>query len=464
MTRHKSLKAAIFLLSVSALAILPACSGSQDKPANTVISMPESNIFKAEIRSMASAAGTTMGEFRSGIQEEIAKRVTPEQLLDWRGPGYRNWKADNFQPRFDAELKEIYQYGLAHLGDKSGFNAMLIALHMAEFGKDDNVMHDIQLRLFENYADTTEYAYVLQHLGSGRKTGFRFVDWIKAHPDSKNPVKDMRGDQEKYTMNLMSQLAEKTTNKAVEMQALVSMGTYLGASLDHMNIRDLDAVANRRKRAVGYLETAIAYLKKHPQEVVAAKDVDILATYNKARIAASPPPVPLPPGRVAPEPRPVLNLLQTAENALYIVQGVTVGTFLPKTIGVDLQGNPQDIDQYKGRVLLIDFWATWCGPCIAKFPHFRDMKKTYAGRPFEILGISADDTVEIVHEFLEDNEAPWDMWYSGTRGGVREKWQAYGLPQLFIVDHTGMIRVADPENGELDALIESFVKDAEKAM
>ncbi len=463
----RSMKLALMTVSLSALAVgLPACSGAQDKPqVEAVIQTPH----MVEVEKMAVNAGTTQGEFRSGVMEQVNNLATKEQTMKWRSGGYNIWKAENFDQKFEAQFDGFYQYGLANLDKRAGFDALLMALHVAGFSQDPEIMGDIHQRLYENYSDVSEYTYALKKIsglnGGAMSSGFSISEWQKAHPDSKNMYQDSRLDREAYVVNLLNRVAEKTTNAGVKNLALVSLGTYLGRSIESMDIKDLDAVATQRKRAVSYLETAIAAMKKQPLDEVFAKDIKVLAAYETARITASPPPQPLPPGRVMPEPAPEYTLLQRAENALYVVQGVSVGSYLPETIGVDLQGNPQDIAQYKGRVLLVDFWATWCGPCIAKFPHFRELKKQYADRPFEILGISADDTIEIVHEFLEDNDAPWDMWYSGRSGGVREKWQSYGLPQMYIVDHTGKIRAVylDGEAKGMDDIVASLVKVAEKA-
>ncbi len=464
MNTHKFFKTAMLLLGTGAMVSLAACSGAKDSP-QTNETVAQTLHIVTEVEKMAMAAGTTRGEFRTGIIEKITD-ASKEDLQVWRSTGYNKWKAENFKPKFDAQFIEFYQYGLANLDKKEGFEALIMALHIAEF-QDAKILSDIHQKLYENYSDEPEYAYVMGRIAYDSNTGFSYRDFKENNPDSKNVFQDSRPAREAYVMSLLSRVAEKTNSKVIKNHALVSMGDYLGRSLDYMDIKDLDAVAKRRDRAAGYLETAIDNTKKTPLAVMAAKDVNILAVYDKSRIAASPPPAPVPEGRViSTEPRPIYTLKEIAEKHLYVVRGISVGAYLPSTIGEDLEGNPQDIAQYKGRVLLIDFWATWCGPCIAKFPHFRELKETYAGRPFEILGVSADDTVEIVHEFLLDNEAPWDMWYSGPRGGVREKWQAYGLPQMFVVDHTGMIRTVYMSGAAegMDEIVASLVTDAEKAI
>ncbi len=133
------------------------------------------------------------------------------------------------------------------------------------------------------------------------------------------------------------------------------------------------------------------------------------------------------------------------------------------TIGVDLDGNEQNIDQYRGKVLLIDFWATWCGPCLVKFPHMREIKTTYAERPFEILGISADYDPSDITTFLKDNDLPWDIWFAGFNQGVVKEWNISEFPTVYLVDHTGMIVARDPSDQQLDAMLVELVTKAEQA-
>lgn len=132
-------------------------------------------------------------------------------------------------------------------------------------------------------------------------------------------------------------------------------------------------------------------------------------------------------------------------------------------IGVDLEGNAQNIDQYLGRVVLIDFWATWCGPCLVKFPHMREMVEKYDGRPFEILGISADYTLSDVTMFLEGNDLPWDIWFAGFNQGVVRSWNITEFPTVYLVDHMGMIVAKNPTDTQLDAMLEELVGKAEQA-
>src|ERR1700679_1654512 len=68
------------------------------------------------------------------------------------------------------------------------------------------------------------------------------------------------------------------------------------------------------------------------------------------------------------------------------------GSIAPQFSRLDLAGKRVDVDALRGKVVLIDFWASWCAPCIIEIPHLIDYEKRYAPRGFAVIGISLDDS------------------------------------------------------------------------
>jgi peroxiredoxin len=119
--------------------------------------------------------------------------------------------------------------------------------------------------------------------------------------------------------------------------------------------------------------------------------------------------------------------------------GKEVGNLAPDITGVDVDGKPVRLSDYRGKVVLVNFWGTWCPPCRAMIPHEREMvEHKYKDRPFVMLGV-ASDSAETLREFFKENPLPWPSIVDGNRIVSRE-WGVRNFPTLVLIDHKGVIR------------------------
>lgn len=132
-----------------------------------------------------------------------------------------------------------------------------------------------------------------------------------------------------------------------------------------------------------------------------------------------------------------------------------VGTESPELSLTDLQGEPASIATTKGKVLLIDFWATNCPPCLAEFPKLKQLYADKHEEGFEVLGISLDDSPETVEAFQERAKLPWRMVCNTEQvRQAREKYRVRTIPSLFLVGRDGRIAQVDLKGGDLRQAVE----------
>jgi len=110
----------------------------------------------------------------------------------------------------------------------------------------------------------------------------------------------------------------------------------------------------------------------------------------------------------------------------------------------DLDGNDVSLSDYKGQVVLLNFWATWCGPCKIEMPWFVEFQRQYKDRGFTVLAVSLDDDIDPIASFVEEYELNFPVVW-----GNEETAQKFGgvvaLPTTLIIDRDG--NVVDSHTG-----------------
>ncbi|NQT33922.1 TlpA family protein disulfide reductase [bacterium] len=114
---------------------------------------------------------------------------------------------------------------------------------------------------------------------------------------------------------------------------------------------------------------------------------------------------------------------------------------------LDTNGKPVKLSDYTGKVVLLDFWATWCPPCVKEIPHFNELSKEYGDKGLVVLGISTDrDGVTAVEKFQQERFSidytvvMFDQETFSTYQSYLPKKEQGGIPFTFIIDREGVIR------------------------
>ena len=112
----------------------------------------------------------------------------------------------------------------------------------------------------------------------------------------------------------------------------------------------------------------------------------------------------------------------------------------------DLRGKAFALDSLKGKVVLLDFWASWCGPCRKSFPFIDSLQSRYGAMGFQAVGVSLDEDLSAVNAFLERTPVKFTV-LSDTTGKSAETYGVVAMPTSFLIDQEGNI-VARFEGGE----------------
>lgn len=122
-----------------------------------------------------------------------------------------------------------------------------------------------------------------------------------------------------------------------------------------------------------------------------------------------------------------------------------------------LDGETVSPASLKGKVYLLDFWATWCGPCIAELPHLRRAYKVWNDQGFEIVSISVDQNKEDLTDFIAKNAMPWLHVYDEDRAvdeRLGDRFGVYGIPHTILVGQDGTILGGGYRGQALDEAVE----------
>lgn len=97
-----------------------------------------------------------------------------------------------------------------------------------------------------------------------------------------------------------------------------------------------------------------------------------------------------------------------------------------------------DLAQYRGKVVLVDFWASWCAPCRKSFPWLNEMQRKYGERGLVVIGVNVDPTRSAAEEFLRDVPSQFQIIYDPT-GALATQYQVPGMPSSFLFGPDGKL-------------------------
>jgi cytochrome c biogenesis protein CcmG/thiol:disulfide interchange protein DsbE len=133
------------------------------------------------------------------------------------------------------------------------------------------------------------------------------------------------------------------------------------------------------------------------------------------------------------------------------------GAPAPPLALVDGRGEHVSLDALKGKVVYVDFWASWCGPCKRSFPWMAEMQRKYADRGFVVVAVNVDRKRADADRFLQATPPAFTVVFDDS-GRTPAEWKVKGMPSSYLVDPSGRIVLAesgfrDERKGEIEAHI-----------
>jgi peroxiredoxin len=138
-----------------------------------------------------------------------------------------------------------------------------------------------------------------------------------------------------------------------------------------------------------------------------------------------------------------------------IQSALAVGSTFPDFDVKDLDGKPLSVSGYKGKVVVIDFWATWCGPCVGELPNVLKTYEKNHPKGLEIIGISLDQNKERLTKFIDDKKVPWRQYFDGLgwQNKLAEKYGVNSIPATYLLDKEGKILAKDLRGDALETAV-----------
>jgi peroxiredoxin len=300
--------------------------------------------------------------------------------------------------------KKLYAHARAYPTDKSAVEALLLTVRMTKPG-DEGVRKDAVALL------------------------------LKDHPKSPHLTKDLLGglgssffdpDVGKFLQAVVKDNPDKTI-RALTAKALIKARESAIELIGELNKK-----ADLRKQIGGELGQAFV------KNFIASE-----AAYKKEKA----------------------DLLAKLRGELKgVIPDTMPGAVAPAEEATDLKGEKVKLSDYKGKVVVLDFWGTFCPPCIKMIPDSRKLVKAMKGKPFAFVSVSADEEKGALTDFLKEHQMPWDHWWVGSGSKFQKAWDVDGFPTVFVIDHKGVIRYSQVGYSEEDRIAkeaERLVKEAE---
>lgn len=153
-----------------------------------------------------------------------------------------------------------------------------------------------------------------------------------------------------------------------------------------------------------------------------------------------------------------------AKSELFELRHLRVGKVAPDLAGDDLDGTKFKLGDSRGKVTVLVFWATWCGPCMAQVPHERKLVERMKDKPFAMVGVNGDDDRAKAKDTTKKHGMTWQSFWNGKKGAdgpITRAWNVRAWPTVYVLDAHGVIRFKGVHGEQLDKAVDQLVGELE---